>query len=92
MKATIYRLGSTLSEALNSFKWSRPRHYCCSAYLLGYRQTHWLQLAGLIVLVPGLGCAFYGYLGIFANRFSQVREAREQRRQALKQNDPFDSN
>ena len=93
MKATIYRLGSHPKRSLKFFLSGLALVIIAAVLIyLGYNHTHWLQLAGLIVLVPGLGCAFYGYLGIFANRFSQVIEAREQRRQALKQNDPFDSN
>ncbi|MCF2829451.1 MULTISPECIES: hypothetical protein [unclassified Pseudoalteromonas] len=89
-KTLIYRLGSHPKRSLKFFLFGLVIVLLAGALIaLGYYQDHRFQIAGLVLLFPGLCCAFYGYIGIFSNRFSQVIEAREKRRQALKDNDPF---
>ncbi|MEJ6476030.1 hypothetical protein [Pseudoalteromonas piscicida] len=89
-KTLIYRLGSHPKRSLKFFLAGLCLVIVAAIFIaLGYYQDHRFQIVGLILLLPGLCCAFYGYIGIFANRFSQVLEAREKRHQTLKDNDPF---
>ncbi|AZZ96824.1 hypothetical protein [Pseudoalteromonas sp. R3] len=85
MRHLIYRLGSHPKRSLRFFL-SGLALFVLSMVLiaLGYFYQPWLQLPGMIVLVPALGVAGYGYLGIFANRFSQVLSARESAKAAAK--------
>ncbi|WP_252733855.1 hypothetical protein [Pseudoalteromonas sp. C2R02] len=45
--------------------------------IFGYLHLALLQLPGLVLLPIALYFAMYGYLGIFANRFSQILKDRE---------------
>ncbi|MDW7551460.1 hypothetical protein HUZ36_19775 [Pseudoalteromonas sp. McH1-7] len=89
-KALIYRLGSNPKRSLKFFLFGLCDVILAAILIaLGYYQDHRFQIAGLFILPIGLCSAFYGYIGIFANRFSQVIEAREKRRQTLRNQDPF---
>ncbi|QPB81769.1 hypothetical protein CWC22_001600 [Pseudoalteromonas rubra] len=78
MRRIIYRLGSHPKRSLRFFLYGLAL-FALSVVLiaLGYVYQAWLQLPGLIILAIALGVAGYGYLGIFANRFSQVLSARD---------------
>ena len=72
-KHTIYRLGSQPKLSLRRFLCGLGL-FLISAGLItaGYFFNHLLQVIGLSILPVALYFAIYGYLGIFANRFSQV--------------------
>ena len=71
-KQLIYRLGSEPKISLKRFL-SGIGLFVVSAALIsfGYYHSHYFQIAGLVLLPVALFFAIYGYLGIFANRFSQ---------------------
>ena len=77
-KNTIYRLGSTPKLSLRRF-FIGIFLFAISAGLIVFGHLHLalLQVPGLILLPFALYFAIYGYLGIFANRFSQVIKNRE---------------
>ncbi|WP_046007064.1 hypothetical protein [Pseudoalteromonas rubra] len=78
MRRLIYRLGSHPKRSLRFFLCGLALFALSAALIaLGYFYQAWLQLPGLVMLVLALGVAGYGYLGIFANRFSQVLSARD---------------
>ncbi|WP_249364559.1 hypothetical protein [Pseudoalteromonas rubra] len=81
----MYRLGSHPKRSLRFFL-SGLALFALSMMLiaLGYFFQPWLQIPGVIILLPALSIAGYGYLGIFANRFSQVLSARESAKAAAK--------
>ncbi|MCG7537774.1 hypothetical protein [Pseudoalteromonas sp. OOF1S-7] len=86
MRRLIYRLGSHPKRSLRFFLCGLAL-FALSATLivLGYFYQAWLQLPGLLLLALALGVAGYGYLGIFANRFSQVLSARDSAKAAAKE-------
>jgi len=73
LKPLIYRLGSDPELSLKRF-FRGLALFVLGAILIavGYYSHYGLQVIGLIFLVPALFFAFWGYAGIFANRFSQV--------------------
>ncbi|MCG7549075.1 hypothetical protein [Pseudoalteromonas sp. Of7M-16] len=80
----IYRLGSNPKRSLRFF-FTGIGIFVLAMGLFAlsyYHDPNW-RYAGLAVLFPALGIAGYGYLGIFANRFSQVISARRSARQAF---------
>ncbi|TQF72970.1 hypothetical protein [Pseudoalteromonas luteoviolacea] len=80
----IYRLGSNPKRSLKFF-FTGIGIFVCAMGLFALGQYHdpvW-QKVGLAVLFPALGIAGYGYVGIFANRFSQVISARLAARRAF---------
>jgi len=83
-KNIIYRLGSTPKLSLRRF-FIGILLFAISAGLIifGYLHLALLQLPGLILLPVALYFAIYGYLGIFANRFSQILKDREKLNQDL---------
>ncbi|WP_080760063.1 hypothetical protein [Pseudoalteromonas luteoviolacea] len=80
----IYRLGSNPKRSLKRFFTGIGLFVIAMGLfaLSHYHDPSW-RYAGLAVLFPALGIAGYGYLGIFANRFSQVISARRSARQAF---------
>ena len=83
----IYRLGNQPKVSLKRFLCGLGLFvFSASLISYGYFTSHYFQLAGLIILPVALYFAIYGYLGIFANRFSQIiARAREN----AKKNDIF---
>jgi hypothetical protein len=71
-KQVVYRLGNQPKVSLKRFL-SGVGLFIVSAALIsyGYLHSHYFQIAGLVLLPVALFFAIYGYLGIFANRFSQ---------------------
>ncbi|MFC3034838.1 hypothetical protein ACFOEE_20220 [Pseudoalteromonas fenneropenaei] len=75
LKAVIYQLGSEPKLSLKRFLIGLAFFAAAVAFIaLGYYTLAWLQLIGLVLLLPALVMAAWGYLGIFANRFAQVLE------------------
>ena len=73
LKPIIYRLGQDPKASLKRFLIGLGLFtISVAAIWYGYYQYHLLQLIGLLLLVPSLTMALWGYIGIFANRFSQV--------------------
>ncbi|WP_282131112.1 hypothetical protein [Pseudoalteromonas aliena] len=73
LKPLIYRLGSNPKLSLARF--FRGLALFVLAVILiciGYYTHYSLQIIGVVILVPALFFAGWGYCGIFANRFSQV--------------------
>lgn len=72
-KQAIYRLGNEPKISLKRFL-SGLGLFVIAAVLIvyGYFNSHYFQIGGLLLLPIALYFAIYGYLGIFANRFSQV--------------------
>ncbi|MFH6954518.1 hypothetical protein ACHSBP_15610 [Pseudoalteromonas sp. XMcav1-K] len=72
-KHLVYRLGQEPKTSLKRF-FSGLGSFVIAASLIvyGYFNSHYFQIAGLVLLPIALYFAIYGYLGIFANRFSQV--------------------
>ena len=77
-KNTIYRLGSTPKLSLRRFFIGIVLFaFSAGLIIFGYLHLALLQLPGLVLLPIALYFAMYGYLGIFANRFSQILKDRE---------------
>ncbi|SFD21811.1 hypothetical protein [Pseudoalteromonas denitrificans] len=76
-KNTIYRLGSTPKLSLKRFFIGMILFAISAALIIyGYLYEALFQIPGLVLLPIALFFALYGYLGIFANRFSQVLKDR----------------
>ncbi|OUL59827.1 hypothetical protein B1199_05835 [Pseudoalteromonas ulvae] len=79
----MYRLGNTPKLSLKRFLIGLCLFVFSAGFIMyGYFEEPLYQLAGLILLAPALFFAIYGYIGLFANRFSQV----------ISINDPVDTN
>ncbi len=73
LRQHIYRLGSEPKLSLRRFLTGLVLFAVgASLIALGYYGHYAWQIVGLIVLLPALFFAAWGYLGIFANRFSQI--------------------
>lgn len=73
LKPLIYRLGSNPKLSLKRFFRGLALFVLAVIFIaVGYYNHYSLQVIGLVILVPALFFAFWGYAGIFANRFSQV--------------------
>lgn len=73
IKPLIYRLGSNPKLSLKRFLRGLALFVLAVIFItLGYYSHYSLQVIGLVILAPALFLAFWGYAGIFANRFSQV--------------------
>ncbi|WP_018691354.1 hypothetical protein [Algicola sagamiensis] len=73
LKPLIYRLGANPKRSLKVFLIGLLLFAVgAGAIVYGYFHEAYWQLLGLILLVPAIGLAAIGYLGIFANRFAQV--------------------
>lgn len=73
LKSVIYKLGQHPKLSLKRF-FIGLGLFALSllAIAYGYYQHAWVQLIGLGLLAPALFFSGWGYVGIFANRFSQV--------------------
>ena len=73
LKQLIYRLGSEPKLSLKRFLRGLALFVLAVVFIaLGYYSHYSLQIIGLVILATALFFAAWGYLGIFANRFSQV--------------------
>jgi hypothetical protein len=73
LKPLIYRLGSNPKLSLKRFFRGLALFVLGVIFIFSGYYTHYsLQIFGVIILVPALFFAGWGYSGIFANRFSQV--------------------
>ncbi len=73
IKPLIYRLGSDPKLSLKRFLRGLALFVLAVIFIiLGYYSHYSLQIIGIIILAVALFFAGWGYLGIFANRFSQV--------------------
>ena len=73
LKQLIYRLGSEPKLSLKRFLRGLALFVLAVVFIaLGYYSHYSLQIIGLAILAIALFFAAWGYLGIFANRFSQV--------------------
>lgn len=84
LKQLVYRLGSNPKLSLRRFFRGLALFVLAVIFIFaGYYQYHTLQVIGIVILVPALFFAAWGYAGIFANRFAQVLNNMEP-----KNNDP----
>lgn len=75
-KRLVYSLGSEPKLSLKRFFIGLGLFAIAMGLIAaGYFYVPLLQVPGLILLAVALFFAFWGYLGIFANRFSQVISA-----------------
>lgn len=73
LKSLIYSLGSNPKLSLKRFFRGVALFVLAVIFIfLGYYSHYSLQIIGVVILVPALFFAVWGYSGIFANRFSQV--------------------
>jgi len=73
IKPLIYRLGSDPKLSLQRFLRGLALFVLAVIFIaLGYFSHYTLQIIGLVILLIALFFAAWGYIGIFANRFSQV--------------------
>lgn len=73
LKSLIYSLGSNPKLSLKRFFRGVALFVLAVIFIfLGYYNHYSLQIIGVVILVPALFSAAWGYSGIFANRFSQV--------------------
>ncbi|MCK8128434.1 hypothetical protein CWB77_04535 [Pseudoalteromonas sp. S1610] len=73
LKPLIYCLGSDPKLSLKRFFRGLALFVLAVIFIaVGYYSHYSLQVIGLVILAPALFFAFWGYAGIFANRFSQV--------------------
>ncbi|MBB1371021.1 hypothetical protein [Pseudoalteromonas sp. SR45-4] len=73
LKSLIYSLGSNPKLSLKRFFRGVALFVLAVIFIfLGYYNHYSLQIIGVVILVPALFFAAWGYSGIFANRFSQV--------------------
>lgn len=73
LKSLIYSLGSNPKLSLKRFFCGVALFVLAVIFIfLGYYSHYSLQIIGVVILVPALFFAAWGYSGIFANRFSQV--------------------
>ncbi|MBH0056896.1 hypothetical protein I6F65_07970 [Pseudoalteromonas sp. SWXJZ94C] len=73
LKPIIYRLGSNPKLSLKRFFRGLALFVLAVIFIsIGYYTHYSLQIIGVVILVPALFFAAWGYSGIFANRFSQV--------------------
>ena len=73
LKPIVYRLGQNPKQSLKRFFIGLGLFLLAVFFItLGYYLQAWIQVIGLLILIPALFFAGWGYLGIFANRFSQV--------------------
>jgi len=73
LKQLIYRLGSNPKLSLKRFFRGLALFVLAVVFIgLGYYSHYSLQIIGIVILIPALFFAAWGYSGIFANRFSQV--------------------
>ena len=73
LKPLIYRLGSNPKLSLKRFFRGVALFVLAVIFIFaGYYSHYSLQIIGVLILIPALFFAFWGYSGIFANRFSQV--------------------
>ncbi|NMM42676.1 hypothetical protein [Pseudoalteromonas arctica] len=80
LKRLIYRLGSEPKLSLKRFLRGLALFVLAVVFIaIGYYSHYSLQIIGLVILAIALFCAAWGYLGIFANRFSQVLDRKNSR-------------
>jgi len=73
LKSLIYSLGSNPKLSLKRFFRGVALFVLAVIFIfLGYYSHYSLQIIGVVILLPALFFAAWGYSGIFANRFSQV--------------------
>lgn len=73
LKNLFFRLGSNPQKSWADFKIGLVVFVLGTALIFaGAAYWIWLQIPGIIVLAVGFLFAAKGYLGIFANRFSQT--------------------
>jgi hypothetical protein len=73
LRQRIYKLGQNPKLSLKRFLIGLGLFACSAATIAyGYYIEPLVQIIGLILLLPALFFAGWGYLGIFANRFAQV--------------------
>ena len=80
LKPLIYRLGSEPKLSLKRFLRGLALFVLAVILItLGYYSHYILQIIGLVILAIALFFAAWGYLGIFANRFSQLLDRKDSR-------------
>lgn len=73
LKPWVFRLGSDPKLSLKRFLRGLALFVLAVIFIaIGYYGPAIFQLVGLVILAVALFYAFWGYLGIFANRFAQV--------------------
>jgi hypothetical protein len=72
-KPLIYKLGSHPKRSLKRFFRGLALFVLAVVLItIGYYTHYSIQIMGIVILIPALFFAGWGYSGIFANRFSQV--------------------
>lgn len=73
LKQWLFKLGSNPAKSWADFKIGLIV-FCIGVALILLGASYWvlLQIPGLLILATGFIFAAKGYLGIFANRFSQT--------------------
>lgn len=85
IKSFIYRFGSNDKRSLRWFLAGLLLFVIAGAFIaLGYYDQYWWQMVGLVIAVPAVLVTLYGYLGILANRFAQVLQKFERKKQRKK--------
>ncbi|MFA3790961.1 hypothetical protein AB6T38_07570 [Aliiglaciecola sp. SL4] len=91
LKNWLYKMGSDPHKSWADFKIGLTIFIAgVIAIFAGLKLWIWLQIPGVLMLALGLIFAAKGYLGIFANRFSQTLNRFEQANDKAKGNNPKD--
>jgi len=86
MKQLIFKLGSNVKRSLRFFIVGLVLGVISAALIYhGYYHQHYYQIVGLVILVPAVICLFYGYIGLLANRISQIIQGIIDKRQRNKE-------
>jgi hypothetical protein len=86
----IYRCGSNSKRSLRWFLGGLLLFALTGGFIaIGYYYQHWYQIIGLVIAIPALICTLYGYLGLLANRFAQILQRFEKKRQKITDRDDF---
>ncbi|GAB2688058.1 hypothetical protein GCM10027170_19260 [Aliiglaciecola aliphaticivorans] len=90
-KNWLYKMGSNPHKSWADFKIGLAIFMAgVISIFAGLKLWIWLQIPGVLMLALGLFFAAKGYLGIFANRFSQTLNRFEQASGKAKGNTPKD--
>ena len=85
IRQVIYRFGSDVKRSLRWFAAGLLLFAIAGAFIAaGYYYQYWWQIVGLVVALPALFITLYGYLGILANRFSQILKRFKDKRHEMR--------
>ena len=82
LKQSIYKLGSDSKRSLRLFFIGLGLFALAGGFIaLGYYQQYWYQTIGIVIAIPALYFMAWGYVGILANRISQIIQSLDKRRE-----------